>query len=213
MALKFYDIVRKSCYFLVLKNRTTSEESRALSLAHIHNSSESEQPNFVPYNNTILELNSTYEGNSTEDGFHHYHLDFETFTSFLTKSKYIVDDDHEYFWRKHIYMMFYIGLAVIVLVVDVVRTIYMFYYTMRISRNLHRKMFACVVQAPIKFFDDNPSGMLPFFIIIIVCHLHALQGWGNVIQRKFLACKIKYASMCLVVHFFSGIIMCRLRIF
>lgn len=154
-------------HFLFYFNRTTSEETRALSMGHrqINNDSiliselqDQEQPSFVPHNDTILGTNSTYTGNSTDSGFYHYHLDFETFTTFV-KSPYIVEDDHEYFWRKHIYMMFYIGISVLVLVIDVVRSVYMFYYTMRISKNIHTKMFKCLVQAPIKFFDDNPSGM------------------------------------------------------
>ena len=107
---------------------------------------------FVPHNNETDYVNST-------EGFYQYqyHLDYETFRTFITNQHHVAND-HEYQWRKHIYMVFYISLAILVLVVDVVRTIYMFYFTMRISRNLHKKMFACIVEAPVKFFDDNPSG-------------------------------------------------------
>lgn len=147
--------------------RTTSEEAHATALVHRQKAVENIvineldlEPSFVPHNDTIVQgLNSTYGGNGTDDsGYYNYYLDAETFRTFLT-STYVVEDDHEHLWRKHVYMMFYIGLGVLVLVVDVIRTIYMFYYSMRISRNIHTKMFECIVQVPIKFFDDNPSGM------------------------------------------------------
>lgn len=93
-------------------------------------------------------------------------------------------------------MMFYIGLGVLVLVVDVVRTIYMFYYSMRISRNIHTKMFACIVEAPIKFFDDNPSGMC--IIVGKYSYIHNILTFlmisfiGNLIQvGKFIGNYIK----------------------
>ncbi|ODN02388.1 Multidrug resistance-associated protein 4 [Orchesella cincta] len=136
---------------------TTSEESRVLTLVEQHKDlySEIEEPDvsFVPHSD-----NGTYS-DSSNNTFFDYHLDMETFRSFMT-SRYVVENEHEYQWRKHIYMMSYITLAVLVIVIDLIRTVYMFYYTMRISRNIHRRMFSCIVEAPIKFFDDNPSGRI-----------------------------------------------------
>lgn len=61
-------------------------------------------------------------------------------------------------WDRNIYMYIYAGLACIVFLIDTTRTIYFFSYTMKISSNIHNKMFTSLVRVPIKFFDENPSG-------------------------------------------------------
>lgn len=62
-------------------------------------------------------------------------------------------------WDRNIYMYIYAALACIVFFVDTTRTLYFFAYTLKISTNIHNKMFNSLVRAPIKFFDDNSSGI------------------------------------------------------
>ncbi|OXA62200.1 Multidrug resistance-associated protein 4 [Folsomia candida] len=63
-------------------------------------------------------------------------------------------------WDRNIYMYIYAALACIVFFVDTTRTLYFFAYTLKISTNIHNKMFNSLVRAPIKFFDDNSSGKI-----------------------------------------------------
>lgn len=68
--------------------------------------------------------------------------------------------EESWFWSKDFYMTIYICLACSVFLVGVIRAIYLFIYTMRISNNIHNRMFASIVNAPVKFFDLNPSGRI-----------------------------------------------------
>ncbi|CAH0557993.1 unnamed protein product [Brassicogethes aeneus] len=54
----------------------------------------------------------------------------------------------------YIYTIFIIGSIVFTLM----RSFLFFSVCMRASRNLHKKMFNCLLKAPMRFFDTNPSG-------------------------------------------------------
>lgn len=61
---------------------------------------------------------------------------------------------------QNFYAYVYCGLMGAFIVFSVVRSILFFGYCMRISINLHNGMFRSLVRAPVKFFDDNPSGRI-----------------------------------------------------
>ena len=45
-----------------------------------------------------------------------------------------------------------------VIVVNLTRTVTFFFVCVNASRILHNRMFACILRAPILFFDTNPIG-------------------------------------------------------
>ncbi len=56
------------------------------------------------------------------------------------------------------YTYVYCGLMASFIFIAVFRALLFFRYCMKISINLHDTMFESIVRAPVKFFDDNPSG-------------------------------------------------------
>ncbi|CAH0557999.1 unnamed protein product [Brassicogethes aeneus] len=56
----------------------------------------------------------------------------------------------------YIYTIFIIGSIVFTLM----RAFLFFSLCMRASRNLHKKMFNCLLKAPMRFFDTNPTGRI-----------------------------------------------------
>ena len=59
----------------------------------------------------------------------------------------------------------YCGIIVILFVVSLIRTVGFFNICMNSSINLHKKLFAGVIVAPMRFFELNPVGKLIPFII------------------------------------------------
>jgi ABC-type multidrug transport system fused ATPase/permease subunit len=57
-----------------------------------------------------------------------------------------------------IYLFVYTGVVAGIFFLTKARAISFFLFCMRISVQVHNKMFQSLVRAPIKFFDDNPSG-------------------------------------------------------
>ena len=45
-------------------------------------------------------------------------------------------------------------------VLGIIRAYVFFYVSLRAAENLHNKMVACVLQAPVLFFDTNPAGRI-----------------------------------------------------
>ncbi|CAL8127066.1 unnamed protein product [Orchesella dallaii] len=58
------------------------------------------------------------------------------------------------------YLTIYSAIILAVIISTLLRAIVFFWYSLQIGINLHNKMFQSVVRAPIKFFDDNPSGRI-----------------------------------------------------
>lgn len=56
------------------------------------------------------------------------------------------------------YLSIYTAIVLAVIISTLVRAFVFFWYSLQIGINLHDKMFQSVVRAPIKFFDENPSG-------------------------------------------------------
>jgi len=66
-------------------------------------------------------------------------------------------DDEDYLGQ-NTYIYIYAGLVVSVIITNVLRSVSFFSYSLKIGINFHDAMFSSVVRAPVKFFDDNPSG-------------------------------------------------------
>ncbi|CAL8111764.1 unnamed protein product [Orchesella dallaii] len=67
-------------------------------------------------------------------------------------------EDNDESTEQNFYVYVYCGLVGLFIFVVIFRSIVFFWYCMRISINLHDGMFESLVRAPVKFFDDNPSG-------------------------------------------------------
>ncbi|CAL8111094.1 unnamed protein product [Orchesella dallaii] len=68
----------------------------------------------------------------------------------------LLDDDN--YLGQNTYIYIYAGLVLTVIISNVLRSVSFFSYSLKIGINLHDAMFSSVVRAPVKFFDDNPSG-------------------------------------------------------
>ncbi|XP_047107183.1 ATP-binding cassette sub-family C member 4-like [Schistocerca piceifrons] len=58
------------------------------------------------------------------------------------------------------FLELYGGLVVGCILLTQIRSVAFFNMCMRASRNLHNKMFSCILRAPMRFFDTNPSGRI-----------------------------------------------------
>ncbi len=72
------------------------------------------------------------------------------------------------------YLSIYSAIVLAVIISTLVRAFVFFWYSLQIGINLHDKMFQSVVRAPIKFFDENPSGNFTFtkrynLLTMIIC--------------------------------------------
>lgn len=63
-----------------------------------------------------------------------------------------------YLLRTDISMIVYGVLVILVLTLCGGRAVFFFTVTMRASRNIHSKIFHGLLQAPMRFFDTNPTG-------------------------------------------------------
>lgn len=64
------------------------------------------------------------------------------------------------------YLQYHIGVYSLCIVACIIminiRAIMHFKFCMNSSKAMHKKMFSCVLQAPMRFFDTNPSGKYLF---------------------------------------------------
>lgn len=70
-----------------------------------------------------------------------------------------VSDSNDYATRKR-FIIFYGILMVIIAILTVYRTFSFFYVGLRISKNLHDRMFRAISRAKMYFFNTNPSGRI-----------------------------------------------------
>lgn len=76
-----------------------------------------------------------------------------------SRHTWIPENDDGYL-GEDVYLYTYTGLVMAIFFFTKARAISFFFYCMRISTRVHNKMFQSLVRAPIKFFDDNPSGSI-----------------------------------------------------
>jgi len=75
---------------------------------------------------------------------------------------FIEADDSVNYLGEDIYLFVYTGIVAGIFFLTKARAVSFFLFCMRISIKVHNKMFESLVRAPIKFLDDNPSGMSAF---------------------------------------------------
>ncbi|CAL8080013.1 unnamed protein product [Orchesella dallaii] len=61
---------------------------------------------------------------------------------------------------QNFYIVVYTVFVISVALATNLKAAFFFRYCMRISINIHKKMFSSLIRAPIKFFDENPSGRI-----------------------------------------------------
>ncbi|XP_045472555.1 ATP-binding cassette sub-family C member 4-like [Harmonia axyridis] len=61
-------------------------------------------------------------------------------------------------WKTEAQMYIYGSLIIAAIVVTIIRSIAYFAACMAASKNLHNKMFHCLLEAPMRFFDTNSAG-------------------------------------------------------
>ncbi|KAJ8951068.1 hypothetical protein NQ318_003766, partial [Aromia moschata] len=69
-----------------------------------------------------------------------------------------VNNDIYTLLKTEVAMYFYGALIICAIVITLARSLLFFNVAMRASKNLHSKMFHALLQAPMRFFDTNPSG-------------------------------------------------------
>jgi hypothetical protein len=62
--------------------------------------------------------------------------------------------------------------VVVALGVVAIRSVLFYWLCIRNSKKLYEKMFACVRDARIRFFEINPLGALLLFIIDFICNYY-----------------------------------------
>ncbi len=102
---------------------------------------------------------------------------------------------------ENIYLYIYTGFVMGVILLNLIRCLWFYLYSAKISVSIHDKMFRSMVRAPIKFYDDNPSGRImnrftkdvismdemlpPAFIDTLILFLHGIGGLGVVVISNY----------------------------
>lgn len=86
-------------------------------------------------------------------------LDFLANGRRLNTSEYFSDGEPVYFLEDDTAMLVYTSLILGTIIFSVVKNVLVFKICMTASKNLHNKMFASLLRAPMRFFDLNPSGI------------------------------------------------------
>ncbi|XP_060681943.1 multidrug resistance-associated protein 4 isoform X2 [Hemiscyllium ocellatum] len=58
------------------------------------------------------------------------------------------------------YLGIYAGLTIAVILFGITRSLIIFHVLVNASKELHNRMFACIIRAPVLFFDRNPIGRI-----------------------------------------------------
>ncbi|ODN00558.1 Multidrug resistance-associated protein 4 [Orchesella cincta] len=74
------------------------------------------------------------------------------------EAKHRKGDENDNYLGRNVYIYVFTGLVGGVILFSLLRAVGFFIYCMKISVNMHNRMFTSLVRAPSKFFDDNPSG-------------------------------------------------------
>lgn len=70
----------------------------------------------------------------------------------------LTDDDN--YLGRDTYIYVYSGIMAVIVITSFLRGILFFTYSTKIGINLHNSMFFSLIRAPIRFFDENPSGRI-----------------------------------------------------
>ncbi|KAK9869554.1 hypothetical protein WA026_003307 [Henosepilachna vigintioctopunctata] len=74
-------------------------------------------------------------------------------------SQLITVDGQEHVVMKTEFLMYiYISLVIAAIIVTIIRSTLYFFSCMVASKKLHNKMFHCLLETPMRFFDTNPAG-------------------------------------------------------
>lgn len=72
----------------------------------------------------------------------------------------LVDGSIHTILKSHIALIFYVVIIVVTIVLILTRSFLFYNLAIKSSRNIHAKMFHCLLEAPMKFFDTNPCGRI-----------------------------------------------------
>ncbi|XP_044268658.1 ATP-binding cassette sub-family C member 4-like [Tribolium madens] len=70
----------------------------------------------------------------------------------------LIDNQEIYLIKTEVSMYIYAAIIVVAILFTLIRSFTFFKMAMTASKNLHGKMFHALLQAPMRFFDTNPSG-------------------------------------------------------
>lgn len=71
-----------------------------------------------------------------------------------------IPSDDDGYLGEDVYLYSYTGIVMGIFFLTKARALSFFLFCMRVSVRVHDKMFKSMVRAPIKFYDDNPSGRI-----------------------------------------------------
>lgn len=102
----------------------------------------------------ILSHEIHLQGNATTDS------DIYTYHTYQTIPREIIVVDNTTYdlLDRNVSIYIYSGFIIGVILVTIIRSILFFKVAMIASKNLHSRMFHALLQAPMRFFDTNPSG-------------------------------------------------------
>ena len=82
-------------------------------------------------------------------------------------------------WRR--YIGIYGAITLLVIPLNIGRTLGFTWGTIRSARNLHNTMFGCVLETPLTFFETNPLGRIlnRFASDLDSANFHALPSYND----------------------------------
>ncbi|KAL1496964.1 hypothetical protein ABEB36_008007 [Hypothenemus hampei] len=63
-------------------------------------------------------------------------------------------------FKTNVSIYIYTGITILMVFFTIIRVMFFFKMAMIASKNIHHKMFHCLLKAPMRFFDTNPSGRI-----------------------------------------------------
>lgn len=138
------------------------KRDRLLCKLVVNQSIQSSSPSKLSYSRTELQENKYLASLNLNDSvieprIYKWRNLFETSSDLVTNernfSESITND-----YRYSIY--FYTALILVLVTLTMVRSYLFFTCASNSSKNLHAKMFSCLLKAPMRFFDTNPSGRI-----------------------------------------------------
>lgn len=110
----------------------------------------------IPLNSSVMEslLNFSEPENQT--------LDLLANGIRLNTLGYFSDGEPVYFLEDDTAMLVYTSLILGTIILSIAKNLLVYKICMTASKNLHNRMFASLLRAPMRFFDLNPSGIISF---------------------------------------------------